>query len=199
MEKICRRSFLKKTTLLGVSTVLGESVFGMLTRKSTQKALAEVVMPDIVSVKGKDYFADTLKVVEKLGGMKTFVSKGDRVGLLVNSPFKNFGASVNPDIVIAAVQMCYDAGAKEIRYLKDPHKGYWKRTALAEKYADEIKSLKFESGDHVERDIKDGLVLKEAKINKDLMDCDVFINISKTKHHRGVHMTGTLKNIRSTH
>lgn len=195
MKKISRRSFLKTTTLLGAGTLLGENVFWSLIKGIPQRAIAETVKPDIVSMKGKDYFANTFKAVEQLGEMKAFVSRGDRVGLLVNSPFKNFGASVNPDVTLAVIRMCYDAGAKEIRYLKDPHKGYWKRTALAGKYADEIKSLKFESGDHVKMDIKDGIALKEAKVSKDLMDCDVFINVSKTKHHRGVHVTGTLKNM----
>ena len=68
MKKICRRSFLKKTTLLGASAFLGEIVFWMLTKKSPHKALAEAVIPDIVSVKGKDYYANTIKVVEQLGG-----------------------------------------------------------------------------------------------------------------------------------
>jgi len=195
LKEINRRSFLKRTTILGAGILLGEGAFWNLIKETPQLALAETVRPDIVSVKGKNYFANTFKAVEQFGGMKGFVSRGDRVGLLVNSPFKNFGASVNPDIALAVIRMCYDAGAKEIRYLKDPYKGYWKRADLAGKYADEIKSLKFESGDHVNMDIKDGLVLKEAKVSKDLLDCDVFINISKTKHHRGVHVTGTLKNM----
>ena len=195
MKEICRRSFLKKTTLLGASTFLGESLFWRLIKENPDGALAEAVMPDIVSVKGKDYFANTIKVVEQLGGMKTFVRKGDRVGLLVNSPFKNLGASVNPDIVLAAVQMCYDAGAKEIRYLKDPHRGYWNRTALSKKNAYLTKRLKYESGDNVKVDIPEGIALKDAKVTKDLFECDVFINISITKHHKGVHFTGTLKNM----
>jgi len=195
MKEINRRSFLKRTALLGTGILLCEGAFWNLLKGIPQLAFAETMTPDIVSVKGKNYFDNTIKAVEQLGGMKNFVSRGERVGLLVNSPFKNFGASVNPDVTLAVIHMCYDAGAKEIRYLKDPYRGYWKRTALAEKYADEIRSLKFESGDHVEMDIKGGLVLKEAKINKDLMDCDVFINVSKTKHHQGVHMTGTLKNM----
>jgi len=135
------------------------------------------------------------KLLSNWGGMKTFVSKGDRVGLLVNSPFKNFGASVNPDVVLAAVQMCYDAGAKEIRYLKDPHRGYWNRTALSKKNTDLTNSLKYESGDNVKMDIPEGIALKNAKVSKDLFECDAFVNISITKHHGGVHFTGTLKNM----
>ena len=195
MKKINRRAFLKKTTLLGAGALLGENLFWSLIKESHPQALAAPVRPDIASVKGKNYFANTIKAVEQLGGMKTFVGKGDRVGLLVNSPFKNLGASVQPDITLAVIQMCYDAGAKEIYYLKDPHKSYWKKTPLAEKFADEIKSLKYESGDHVKMEIPRGVALKDAKVNKDLPGCDVFINVSKTKHHRGVHVTGTLKNM----
>ena len=195
MREISRRSFLKKTTILGAGALLGENLFSSLIRESPQWALAETVKPDIVSVKGKDYYANTIKAVEQLGGMKAFVGRGERVGLLVNSPFKNLGASVNPDITLAIIQMCYDAGAKDIFYLKDPHKSYWEKTPLSRKYSDAIKSLKYESGDHVKIDIKGGIALKDAKVNKDLSECDVFINVSKTKHHRGVHMTGTLKNM----
>lgn len=180
---------------MGAGALLGDHLFWSLIKETPQRSLAETVKPDIVSVKGNDYFANTIKAVEQLGGMKSFVGRGDRVGLLVNSPFKHLGASVHPDIALAVIQMCYDAGAKEIHYLKDPHRSYWKKTALAGKYADAIKSLKYESGDHVTVDIPGGIALKDAKVNKDLLRCDVFINISKSKHHRGVHMTGTLKNM----
>ena len=90
MKEISRRSFLKKTTLLGAGTLLGENIFRRLIKENKHAALAETVRPDIVSVKGKDYFANAFKAIEQLGGMEAFVGKGDRVGLLVNSPFKNF-------------------------------------------------------------------------------------------------------------
>ena len=124
MKEINRRSFLKTTTLLGAGILLGEWTLWNLIKGIPQLALAGTVKPDIVSVKGKNYFDNTFKAVEPFGGMKSFVSRGDRVGLLVNSPFKNVGASVNPDVTLSVIRMCYDAGAKEIRYLKDPHKGY---------------------------------------------------------------------------
>ena len=43
--------------------------------------------------------------------------------------------------------------------------------------------------------IPGGLVLKDARITKDLWECDVFINISITKHHEGVRYSGALKNM----
>jgi uncharacterized protein (DUF362 family) len=209
MQELSRRSFLKIAALLGAGSLLVKNLFWDLIENSPNRAFAAmekpdpitpksdpiVAEPDLVSVKGQDLFSNTTKAVEELGGMKTFVSRGDRVGLLVNSPFRNLGTSVHPDITLAVIQMCYDAGAKEIHYLKDPHKSYWEKTSLAVKYALEIKSLRYESGDHVKVDIPRGVSLKDAKVNKEFLKCDAFINISKTKHHRGVHMSGTLKNM----
>ena len=170
MKKLCRRSFLKKTTLLGASTLLGNSLVWNLLKRSPKPALAATGTPDIVAIKGKDYFSSTIEVIEQVGGIEAFVRRGDRVGLLVNSPFKHLGASVNPDIVLAVVQMCYDAGAKEIRYLKDPHRGYWDRTDLSRKRTGLTKNLVYESGDHVKTEIPEGIYLKDAKVSKDLMD-----------------------------
>ncbi len=195
MTQINRRSFLRKISLFGAGTLLGQSLWGRFIRATPQTAQAQTTTPELVSIKGKDYFANTVQAIEQLGGIETFIKRGDRVGLLVNSPFKNFGTSVNPDITLAVIQLCNDAGAKEIRYLKDPHRGYWKRSALAEKYAAALKELKYESGDNVKLNIPGGVVLKDAKVNKDLLACDVFINLSITKHHDGVNYTGALKNM----
>jgi uncharacterized protein (DUF362 family) len=153
------------------------------------------VKPDIVAVKGKDPYASTLKAVQALGGMEAFVKRGDRVGLLVNSPFKNIGASVNPDVVLAVIEQCLQTGAKEIRYLKDPYRGYWEGSPRKGDLASAIKSLKYESGDHVKVEIPAGVALKDASVTKDLFECNVFINISLTKHHQGVHYSGALKNM----
>lgn len=195
MKQINRRSFLKKASLFGAGTLLGRGLWGRIIGATPRAALAETNTPELVSIKGKDYFANTAQAIEQLGGIETFVKQGDRVGLLVNSPFKHFGTSVNPDITLAVIDLCREAGAKEIRYLKDPHRRYWKRSALAEKYAAALNDLKYESGDKVKLDIPGAKVLKDAKVNKDLMACDVFINLSITKHHDGVHYTGALKNM----
>jgi len=193
MKKLTRRAFLKKGAAAGAASLMGE---GALRHLMDSPAVLHAGAQSLVaSVRGKDYYANTVSAVERMGGIRAIVSPGDTVGLLVNSPFKNFGASVNPDIVLAVLKLCADAGAREIKYLKDPHRGYWNRTGLAAKFPAEMKLLKYESGDRQEIQIKGGIVLKEATVNKDLFACDVFINISIAKHHKGVHYTGALKNM----
>lgn len=193
MKKLTRRSFLKKSAAAGAVALVGEGPLRHIT--GCPAVLHAGKQRDIVSVKGRDFYANSVSAIEQIGGIETFVSKGDRVGLLVNSPFKNFGASVNPDIVLAVVKLCAEAGAREIRYLKDPHRGYWGRSVSAANFTAEMKLLKYETGAREKVPIKGAVKLQEARVNKDLFECDTFINVSIAKHHKGVKYTGALKNM----
>ena len=195
MDHITRRSFLKKAACLGGGVLLSQSPLSGLAQGRLQAPPAPDMEPDLVAVKGKDPYINTLRAIQELGGIEAFVRRGDRVGVLVNSPFKNIGASVNPDVALAVIEKCLEGGAKEVRYLKDPHRGYWERSPKSGKLATVLKALKYESGDHVKVEIPGGLSLKDARVTKDLWDCDVFINISITKHHEGVLYSGALKNM----
>ncbi len=195
MNPLTRRSFLKRAACLGSGVFLSQSPLGALAQSKLQTPPAPEVEPELVAVKGKDPYVNTLRAIQELGGIEAFMRRGDRVGILVNSPFKNIGASVNPDVTLAVIEKCLEGGAKEIRYLKDPHRGYWERSPRSSKLATALKALKYESGDHVKVEIPGGLSLKDARVTKDLRDCDVFINISITKHHEGVLYTGALKNM----
>ena len=193
MQKMTRRAFLKKSAAAGAASLIGEGALRHL--KDSPAVLHAGQQNDIVSVKGQDFYANTVLAIKKIGGIGAFVRPGNTVGLLVNSPFKNLGASVNPDVTLAVIKLCAEAGAREIRYLKDPYRGYWSRTGLAASLSREMKLLKYESGDREKIEIKGGIKLKDARVNKDLLGCDTFINVSITKHHEGVHYSGALKNM----
>jgi len=193
MKKLTRRAFLKKSAAAGAVALVGETAIQQAFGPPGLLQAAE--QPDIVSVKSQDYAAATRLAVEKIGGIEAFVRKGDRVGLLVNSPFKNFGASVNPDITVTLIKLCAAAGASQIRYLKDPHKGYWERSGATAKRGPEMKLVKYESGDRRKVEIAGAVKLKDAKVTEDLFDCYTFINVSIAKHHKGVHFSRVLKNM----
>jgi uncharacterized protein (DUF362 family) len=195
MARFTRRSFLRRAAYVGGGVLLSQSPLSSLAQSRLQTPPAPEMRPDLVAVKGKDPYVNTLRAIQELGGIETFIRRGDRVGVLVNSPFKNIGASVNPGVTLAVIEKCLEGGAKEIRYLKDPHRGYWERSPKSGKIATVLKALKYESGKHVKVEIPGGLSLKDAQVTKDLGDCDVFINISITKHHEGVLYTGALKNM----
>ena len=189
-ESISRRSFIKGSTVLCASSVLGGSVVGWM-----QKFAFAEGKVDIAAVKGADYFKNTIKAVEILGGMGKFVSKQSKVGLLINSPWDHPGSYVKPEITLAVIQMCRDAGAKEIGVFKNLGNAYWRRSALSEKFRDELKSIRSLGGGYTEVSVPRGRSLKRAEIAKGLLDCDVFINIPIAKDHTGVRFTGTMKNM----
>jgi uncharacterized protein (DUF362 family) len=189
-DSITRRTFIKGSTALGVSSFLGGSIDEWLAKP----AFAEDQV-DIAAVTGADYFQNTIKAVELLGGMSKFVPRQARVGLLINSPWDHLGSYVRPDITLAVMRMCRDAGAKEIGVFKSLGDDYWQRSALSGNFQDEIQGLRSLAGNYTEVSIPGGLALKNAKVAKELLDCDVFINIPIAKNHTGTSFTGTMKNM----
>lgn len=198
-NKITRRTFIKDSAILGASSILGSSVLGMMNRPSFADATI-----DMAAVKGSDPYMNTIKAVELLGGMGRFVSKQSKVGLLINSPWLNPGCYVKPEITLAVICMCLDAGAKEVGIIKRIENSYWRRSKLSEKYRDQVKSTRFIGGNFIEVPFPQGRSLKKSEIARGMLDCDVLINIPIAKHHDGVGYTGTIKNMmggqsRNTH
>ncbi len=189
-ESISRRTFIKGSTALGVTSILGGSIDGW-----THHPASAASTTDIVAVTGTDYIKSTIKAVELLGGMGTFVPKQSKVGLLINYPWDNPGSYVRPDITLAVIRMCREAGAKEIGVFKDLSSGYWKRSAHADSFRDEIQGITSLGGDHTEVSIPRGRSLKKAEVAQALLECDVFINIPIAKDHTGLGFTGTMKNM----
>lgn len=196
-NKISRRSFFKKSAVAGASSVLGSKVFFNFIgdRAGIAYSMDKI---DISVVKGTDYFQNTLKAVEQLGGMKKFVKKNSKVAVLANPQRNNPGAFTKPEVLKAAIRMCKEAGAKEINCISQLGESNWESTGL-------MKIVKEEEVNYILIDRTDiskfkaipidkCLALKEAQIMKVLYDNDVFINIPITKDHAGNKFTGTLKN-----
>lgn len=186
-KKINRRTFIKKSTAIGVGSLIGTAIIPGLEAKAKNPI-------DISIVTGKNYFENTIKAVDELGGIKKFVSKKSKVGILINSPFKNPGTIVNPTIPLAVIKMCFDAGVQDVCCIPDVPEGYWDRSPEAEQMQEQIKLVK-PAGSHQEVNIPGGKSLKKANVAKGLLDCDVFIDIPIVKDHAGTRFTCTLKNL----
>jgi uncharacterized protein (DUF362 family) len=191
-----RRSFIKGFVTGGASLLAGDlALRGWANRIGSVHASEKAV---ISVVRGKNYLQNTVASVKQLGGMARFVPPQAKVGLLVNSPFRNPACHASPDVVLAVIRMCYEAGAKEIHYLKDAFGGYWDRSKWAGEFGEEIRSLKPSGRNYVNVAIPKGLALKRAEIIRELLECDVFINVPVTKDHEGCRFTGALKNMMGT-
>lgn len=185
-HSITRRSFIKNSTALGIGSLMAGTFAPLMGSAAAGKI-------DISAIQGANYFDNTIKAVEILGGMKQFVSRGSRVALLINTSFKYPGTIVNPTVSLAVVKMCIDAGAKEIVTIPGASERYWGRADQAEKYEEMIASLQ-PAGGYTNVDIPKGKSLKKAEVVKSLLDCDVFIDIPISKDHAGTGFTGNLKN-----
>ncbi|MGD8540325.1 MAG: DUF362 domain-containing protein [Candidatus Aminicenantes bacterium] len=190
-KKINRREFIQKSAAIGVTSVLGRPL-GSNTKLKEQNI-------DMVVVKGKDYFKSAIKAVETLGGMKKFVPKNSKVALLPNVQSRHPGTYTKPKIVRAAIQMCKEAGAKEIDCIGWLPQRNWQNTGMKKIIDEEGAQLIITN----QRDetlfkpvpISKGELLKEARIMKTFYDYDVFINMNIIKEHSGSNLSGALKNL----
>jgi uncharacterized protein (DUF362 family) len=194
-KKVTRRSFIKKSTVIGASSLLGGSALLDLVSATSNPVFATETV-DLCAVEGKSYFDNTIKAVDALGGMKKFVPKDAKVGLLASVVWEHPSTNVRPEVMAATARMCLEAGAKEIRSLKDFADGYWQRWKLAgTDHKGEVKAIKAGGGEYKVVDIPKGKHLKQATVFEALLECDVLINLTIAKQHTGCRFTGALKNM----
>jgi uncharacterized protein (DUF362 family) len=79
--------------------------------------------PKMAIVRGTDRAVMFERGIEALGGMKSFIQKGDRVLVKVNAAFAtpaSLGATTNPEILAAVVSLCFKAGAAQVMVTDNP-------------------------------------------------------------------------------
>lgn len=183
-----RRDFLKKGIIAGASFALLPEI--------VKSNIINTGNVDISAAIGNNYFENTIKAVEQLGGIAKYAPSGSKAGILVNftGQWTRPGTYVNPEIVLAVLKMLNDAGVRNITYLVAHMKDYYQKNPKSSQYENLINIVKSNSGEYKETEIPKGISLKKAMIIKDLFDCDVFINIAVNKHHSGTILTNILKN-----
>jgi len=186
-----RRSFLATGLAASAGAMLGGRFPGSAAEAADG---GRGVQPDLCVVTGMSYYGNTLKAVEGIGGIGRFVGRGSKVGLLINHPFRNPGTHVNPEIALAVVKMCFEAGAHTVYDLKTAPSGYWQRSPRAKELSGEIRSLR-SGGDYLDVEVPKGRFLKKGEILKGLLEVDVLINVSIGKDHEGTRFSGILKNM----
>jgi len=189
-----RRDFFVESAKIGIAALTASVLPGGLKRP---KSVFAADPADVVVASGIDYYKNTLRAVEELGGMKAFVPNGAKVAILPNVQRWNPGTFTKPEIVRAVVRMCREAGASEVNALSWLEMNNWEATGLAGVLKEEGANLKLiasEEANFKPVKIPSGKSLQEAMIMKELYNNDVFINMPITKDHAGNKFTGTMKN-----
>jgi uncharacterized protein (DUF362 family) len=197
-----RRVFIQKSfgagALAGTALAFGD--FGRL----MATGLYETMIPyDLVAVKGGEPEAMFEKAILSLGGMKTFVKKGQKVVVKPNigwdvSPER--AGNTNPKLVARIVKHCLDAGAGEV-YVFDNTCDNWAKcykNSGIEKAAKDA-GAKIAPGNtegyYQAIQVKQGKNLKNAKVHELILSADVFINVPVLKHHSSAELSLSMKNL----
>jgi uncharacterized protein (DUF362 family) len=165
-------------------------------------AQGEAATGNVVAFKGEQK-ATLVKVIDTLGGMKRFVSKGDKVVIKPNMGFgvpPERAANADPALVRLIAEMALEAGAKSVQVIDNPvhpiiaceaRNGYQAALGkLDDVHVQLIKDVKF-FGDVT---IPQGVQLKRAKVLRPILECDTLINVPVAKSHSGALISLSLKN-----
>jgi len=188
---ITRRRFLAGGAALGATATFGGGLLGGLAataRASTPQSAG------IAAVTGPDGFAGTIAAVEALGGISRFVPSGSTVVVNANTAFKHRGSIVDPNVLLAVLTMCRDAGAGRLRLIKGAGEHYWDRCDRAGDAAALIEWAQVSERKFDIVEVERGVALKEAHVDRHLLAADVYLDVAIAKHHKGCDYTGALKN-----
>jgi uncharacterized protein (DUF362 family) len=157
---------------------------------------------DMVAIMGGNPDAMFDLGIQELGGMGTFVKKGQKVLVKPNIGWDvtaELAANTNPLLVKRIIEHCFKAGAKEV-YVFDHTCDNWincyKNSGIerAAKSAG-AKVVPANSESYYQQvEIPGGIMLQKAKVHQLLLETDVFINVPLVKDHSSTRMTCCLKN-----
>lgn len=195
-----RRDFFKQGFALGTAFSLAD-LSGLFAADAVSAPAAAGGVPHLVAVRNGTRVQMLNAAIDALGGMKAFVKKGQTVVIKPNIGWDvvpELGANTHPDIVRRLVELCQDAGAKEISVF-DNCCDAWERAYANSgvQKALEGTSAKLINGkdESMYRPVTiPGTKLKDAKVHSLILDSDVYINAPVLKHHGGPKMTCCMKN-----
>lgn len=194
-----RRDFFKTSLGAGVAAGAALSLGGYEKLWASSPAGTKY---DMVAVMGGNPDAMFDLGIQELGGMGTFVQKGQKVLIKPNigwDVIPELAANTNPLLVKRIIEHCFKAGAKEV-YVFDHTIDNWANTyknSGIEKAAKSAgaKVVPANSENYYQSiEIPGGVKLKSAKVHEILLDTDVFINVPILKDHNSTRMTACLKN-----
>ena len=183
-----RRNFLRAIALTGAAFSIKETdAMSLLTQSFNSSNAANSY--DLVAIMGGEPEAMFRKAITEMGGMKKFISPGDKVVVKPNIGWDQpveMAANTNPKLVAEIIKQCFDAGAKEVTVF-DHTCDNWRKCYANSGIADRESYFKTVS-------IPNGRSLKITKIHQAIVDCDKWINVPVLKNHGGAQLTISMKN-----
>ncbi len=197
-----RRNFLKAAALTGaaVTAIKDAGAMNILTQSFQGKS--ETSAYDLVAVMGGEPEEMFRRAIEEMGGMKNFISPGDKVCVKPNIGWDKtpeMAATTNPELVVEIIRQCFDAGAKEVTVFDHTCDDWIKCYASsgieeAAKAAGAKVVPAHQESYYKAVSLPKAKSLKNAKIHQAIVDSDKWINVPVLKNHGGAQLTISMKN-----
>jgi uncharacterized protein (DUF362 family) len=184
-----RRDFITDLALGGVLLRFGPSLLAQANPS-----------PDMAMVTGESPAAITKEALAALGGMKRFIAKGDKVMIKPNIGWDRtpeLAATTNPEVVKTLVELCFDAGAKDVTVMDNTTNQAlrcYARSGIADAAKAGGAKVPFVNNFHLKKMDLKGDWLKEWEVYTDFVEADKLINVPIAKHHSLSRLTMGMKN-----
>jgi uncharacterized protein (DUF362 family) len=197
-----RRNFIKKSFQAGIITSSALSL-GSLPNLFASNNPSYIKAYDLTAIRGGEPDAMLDRAIQSLGGMSTFVKRGQKVVVKPNIGWDvtpDRGGNTNPQLVKRIIEHCLEAGAKDV-YVFDNTCDNWKRCYSNSGIEKAVKDAggKIVSGAsesyYQKVDISKGKRLTSTTVHELILDSDVFINVPVLKHHSSAIITSAMKNL----
>lgn len=157
--------------------------------------------PQVVFITNGEPEALVRSALAELGGMKKFISKGDKVVVKPNMGWDRspeLAANTNPEVIAELVRQCLAAGAGSVkvfdRTCNKPSRCY--RNSRIEEAASAAGADVIQIRQNRFKNVAvNGELIQEWPIYKDYLEADKVINVPIAKHHSLSRVTLGLKNL----
>ena len=201
MHRIDRRTFIRRTVQTAIAAAAGGLPVLDLLSMPAQAGQA----PALAVRKGQDIPLLVRETISALDGMENFVKQGDVVVVKPNIGWDRtveLAANTHPEVVKALVQLCLEAGAKQVRIFdrtcNDERRCYMQsgiRPAVESIRSDRVSIEYIDRRSFKELAINGGRAFDRWEFYLPVIEADRLINVPVAKHHSISRLTLAMKNL----
>ncbi len=184
-----RRDFIKDVAVGGLLLRLSPGLFAQAQSR-----------PDMAIVTGESPAAITREAMAAMGGIGRFIAKGDKVMIKPNIGWDRtpeLGAGTNPEVVKALVELCFEAGAKDVTVMDNTTnqaQRCYARSGIAAAAKEAGAKVPFVNPYKLKKMPLRGEWLKDWEVYTDFVEVDKLINVPVVKHHNLCRLSIGMKN-----
>ncbi|MBN1223045.1 MAG: DUF362 domain-containing protein [Candidatus Aminicenantes bacterium] len=184
-----RRNFLKDLAIGSLMWNFGPKLFAQ-----------DSGHPDLAIIEGESPAQITKEAIASLGGMPRFISRGDKVIIKPNIGWDRTpeqAACTNPEVVKTLVELCFEAGAKEVKVMDNPcnpARRTYVRSGIQKAAKEAGADVPLPNEHHLKKTAISGDAIKEWEVYSDFVETDKIINAPIAKTHSLSRVTLGMKN-----